>query len=57
MFNRYHHVYQVNQENVQKSDFIALFIVMKFYTPPLSTRHYSRVRRNFENILLAGTCH
>ena len=28
-----------------------------FRPPPLSTRHISRVRRNFENILLAGSCH
>ena len=28
-----------------------------FRPPPLSTRHNSRMRRNFENILLAGFCH
>ena len=33
MFNRYHHAYQINQENVQKSLFKALFIFMKFQTP------------------------
>ena len=32
MFNRYHHAYQINQENVQKSLFKALF-VKKFQTP------------------------
>ena len=30
MFNRYHHAYQINQENVHKSLFKTLFIVMKF---------------------------
>ena len=29
MFNRYHHAYQINQENVQKSLFKALFIFKK----------------------------
>ena len=33
MFNRYHRAYQINQENVQKSRFKAIFIVMKFQTP------------------------
>ena len=33
MINRYHHAYQINQENVQKSRFKALFIIMKFQTP------------------------
>ena len=33
MFNGYHHAYQINQENVQKSLFKALFIFMKFQTP------------------------
>ena len=28
-----------------------------FRPPPLSARHNSRMRRNFENILLAGSCH
>ena len=28
-----------------------------FRPPPLSTRHNSGMRRNFENILLAGFCH
>ena len=37
--------------------FKALFIFMKFQTPTLSTCHNSRVRRNFENILLSGSCH
>ena len=54
MFNKYHHAYQINQENVQKSLFKALLIVMKYQTPP---RHNSRVHKNFENILLAGSCH
>ena len=53
MFNRYHHAFQINQANVQKT----LFIVMKFQTPPLSTRHNSGVRKNFKNILLADSCH
>ena len=57
MFNRYRHAYQINQENMQKSLFKAIFIFMKIQTPPLSTRHNSRVRRNFENILPAGSCH
>ena len=35
----------------------AFIIFMKFQTPPLSTRNNSRVRRNFENILLPGSCH
>ena len=57
MFNRYHHAYQINQEKVQKSLFKSLFCVMKFQTPPLYTRHIFRVRKNFENILLASFCH
>ena len=53
MFNRYRHAYQKDQENVKKSLFNELFIVMKFQTPI----PFSQVRRNFENILLAGSCH
>ena len=33
MFNGYHHAYQINQENMQKSRFKELIIVMKFQTP------------------------
>ena len=57
MCNRYHHAYQINQENMQKSLFKTFFIVMKFQTPPLSTGHNSQVRKNIENILLADSCH
>ena len=49
--------YQIDQENVQKSLFKALFIFMNFRPPLLSTRHNSRMRNNFEIILLAGSCH
>ena len=44
MFNRYHHAYQINQENVQKSLFKALFIFMKFQTPsPFYPPYFSSV--------------
>ena len=33
IFSRYHHTYQISQENVQKSLFKALFIFVKFQTP------------------------
>ena len=42
MFNRYRRAYQINQENVQKSLFKSLFIVMKFQTPsPFFLPHLS----------------
>ena len=44
VYNKCHHAYQINQEKVQKSLFISLFIVMNFQTPsPLYPPYLSSV--------------
>ena len=57
MFNRYHHAYQINQENVQKSLYKAFFYFHEISDPlpflPAITLKYVEILKIFCKLALA----
>ena len=55
--NRFPHAYQKLKKKCKKSLSNHFSLSWSFRPPPCLNCHISQVRRNFENILIAGFCH